>query len=82
MKSIGYYYEDEDEYDMKTMYINDAYDGAGIRWVLALTYTQCTCSATDGRSSAAAGTNQMSVDPAAKDEMFERLRRINQHMYR
>ena len=27
MKSIGYYYEDDDEYDMKTMYINDAFDG-------------------------------------------------------
>lgn len=27
-RAIGYYYEDDDEYDMKTMYINDAFDGA------------------------------------------------------
>ncbi len=25
-RSLGYYYEDEDEYDMKTMYINDGYE--------------------------------------------------------
>lgn len=26
MRSIGYYYEDDDDYDMKTMYINDGYN--------------------------------------------------------
>ena len=67
MKAIGYYYEDDDDYDMKTMYINDGGDQA------------------DGRTSSippVSHNHATSNDPSAKDEMFERLRRINQHMYR
>lgn len=55
--SLGYYYEDEEDFvDMKTMYINDAFDGE-----------PGTPKAPNGES---------------KEEMFERLKRINQHMYR
>ena len=72
MKAIGYYYEDEDDYDQKTMYINDE----------SAVDVDRASRAESRRtpSQMGAGVDMMS-DPN-KDDMYERLRRINQHMYR
>lgn len=72
-RNLAYYYEDEDECDTKTMFVGDGFDGMRQFPIVNCNYKHFAL--------VDAGDKNVSHSNS-KDELYNRLKRVQNHMYK